>query len=290
MKKKGLFLAIILASLLVFSSCASIFSGIRLQQEFKKLNIDYGNKDSILRLEQGINFEYWFKEFKPIGMLMTQEEKKIAKGILKTEDPAERSAKAEKFIKWFWERRDDNAYDEGNEFKENFYNRVVEAQTRFANQENVDKMRKCAYGTGWETDMGMIYIALGEPFDTARYNIQDLLSFSGGTYEYSALMPQEIEVWYYETPEDFTTPLFSDNVAWIIFEKDSSGYWRFGETTFSLFFSYENYYNYYSYFVTASMSYGSYINDVYRLIEAVAETYIYDEDLEFDDILNERSK
>jgi len=279
MKKKGLFLTIILAGLLLFLSCA----GLRVNTELQRLGIDYGNKDSILKLEQdSALFKLWI-HWKPIELLMTREEKKLAKKILKIQNDVERNAKTGAFIKWFWERRDDNAYDAGNEFKDNFYNRVVEAQTRFARQENADKMRKCSYGTGWQTDLGMIYIALGEPFDKARYDVRDLMNFLGGKYQDSMLAPQEIEIWYYETPEDFMSSLFDDQVAWIIFEKDASGYWRFGEKTFSLFFSYENYYNIYSYFTTPSMGYGSYINDVHRLIEVVAESYIYDEDLEFED-------
>jgi len=279
MKKKGLFLTIILVGLLLFSSCA----GLRVNTELKQLGIDFGNKDSILRLEQdSALFKLW-AHWKPIELLMTREEKKVVKKILKMDDEAVRNDFSKKFIKWFWERRDDNAYDGViNEFKDNFYNRVVEAQARFANTEDATTGRRCAYGRGWQTDLGMIYIALGEPFDKARYNVQDLMSFVGSSYQYSALMPQEIEVWYYEVPEDFMSSLFNDQVAWIMFERDPSGYWRFGETTFSLFFNYENYYDIHSYFMTPSMTYGTYINDVHRLIEAVAESYIYDEDLEFE--------
>jgi len=282
MRKKGLFLTIILAGLLLLPSCSLISSINRAEKEFARIGIDFGNKDSILKLEQDPALFRQWAYWKPIELLMTREEKKLAKKILKIQDDIERNAKVGAFIKWFWQRRDDNAYDDGNEFKDNFYNRVVEAQTRFANQNNVDKMRKCAYGKGWQADLGMIYIALGEPFDRARHDVRDLMNFLGGTYQDSMLMPSEIEIWYYETPEDFTSSLFGNNVAWIIFEKDSSGYWRFGEKTFSLFFSYENYYDYYS-FMAPSMTYGSYINEVYRLIGAVAESYIYDEDLEFEE-------
>jgi GWxTD domain-containing protein len=280
MRKKGLFLTIILAGLLLFSSCA----GLRINTEIENLGINFGDRDSVLRFEKDPALFRLWTHWKPIELLMTGEEKKLAKKILKIQDDAERNAKAEAFVKWFWERRDDNAYDAINEFKDNFYNRLVEAQIRFANTETVSTMRRCAYGKGWQTDLGMIYIALGEPFDKARYDVRDLMNFLGRSYRDSALMPQEIEVWYYETPEDFIGTLFSNGVAWIMFEKDASGYWRFGETTFSLFFSYENYYDIYSYFMASSLTYSTYINDVHRLIEAFAESYIYDEDSEFEDI------
>lgn len=269
-KKKGLFLTIIFAGLLLFSSCI----GFKINQELNRLQINFENKDSILKLEQDpALFETWAK-WNPINLLMTKEEKGIVKKILKIEDETARHDFSKKFINWFWQRRDDNPRDEVNEFKENFYDRVVEAQTRFANNEDPLYKRKCKHGRGWETDMGIIYIILGEPFDREKHYTSDLLSFFG-YQQNSMLFPQEIEVWYYNVPEEYNGSLFQEGAAWILFEKDFS--WEFAEKTFNLFFRYENYYGF-------SVNYSMYISEVYRLMESVAEGYIYDEDLEFEDI------
>lgn len=278
MRKRIGFLAIILVGLLSFSSCAWISSQIRLEREFSQLGIDFGNKDSILRLEQGLNFEYWTK-WRPINMLTSKEERKIAKNILKIVDVAERNAKAEKFIQWFWQRRDDNSYDAANEFKDSFYDRVIEAQTRFATDEGM-YTRRCAYGRGWETDMGLIYILLGEPYSSETQDIESLLAFFGYNAN-TAMFPDRIEVWFYDILPNFQGVLFESGVAWMLFERNT-GHWRFGEKTFDLFFAYENYSLYY---MGASMSFGCYRGEVERYIEAVAESYIYDNDLTFEDFL-----
>lgn len=281
MRKKGLFLAIVLIGILALSSCAGF---IRISQEYEKIGINFNDRASILRLEENpALFQLW-TNWEPIKLLMTKEEKKTVKKILKIEDEIARNDSSRKFINWFWQRRDGNSYDDVNEFKENFYNRVVEAQERFAIRENAGKMRRCAYGKGWQADLGIIYIVLGEPFSVERHQLRDLVTFLGGIYQESVFMPQEIEVWFYDFSDfdidEYGGFLFRDGVAWMLFEKDSSG-WRFGEKTFSLFFSYENYHQYS--FAGPSLNYSVYIGEVYKFIEAVAQSYIYDEDLEFED-------
>jgi len=283
MRKRIGFLAIILFGLLAFSSCAGIFSEIRLAQDFKRLGIDFGDKDSILKLEQGLNFEYWTK-WKPINMLMTKEEKKIVKDILKIEDVAERNTKAEKFIQWFWLKRDDNTYDNINEFKDNLYGRVIEAQTKFANDESV-YTRRCAYGKGHETDMGLIYILLGESsYPPATQDVDFLMSLMNGVFPNTALFPDKIEVWYYDVPLDYRGTIFDEGIVWILFERDS-GYWKFGDKTFSLFYNYENYYEQQLFGNFMSLSSGQYRGEIERFLQAVAESYIYDNELTFEDFL-----
>lgn len=283
MRKRIGFLAIILVGLLSFSSCAWISSQIRLEREFKQLGVDFGNTESILRLEQGLNFEYWTK-WKPINKLLTSEEKKIVKGILKMEDVAERNTKAEKFVKWFWLRRDDNSYDDANEFKDSFYNRVIEAQTRFATDEGI-YTRRCAYGRGWETNMGLIYILLGEsPYPSTTQDVDFLMSSIYGVSSNTALFPDKIEVWYYDFPPDYMGTIFDDGIAWILFERDS-GYWKFGEKTFSLFYGYENYYQQQLFGGFLSINYGQYQGEIERFLEAAAKSYIYENDITFEDFL-----
>jgi TonB family protein len=57
------------------------------------------------------------------------------------------------FIEQFWQRRDPTPGTAENEFREERYRRIAEANRRFA------------YGdvAGWETDRGRIYVAHGEP-------------------------------------------------------------------------------------------------------------------------------
>lgn len=282
MKGKIGFLAIILVGLLAFSSCV----GLRVNTELKRVGINFANKDSILKLEQDpALFKLW-TSWRPIKDLMTKKEKKLVKKILEMQNSEEQSFYQEKFIEFFWKRRDDNSYDEKNGFKDNYYNRVVEAQTRFADKEDAQYCRKCRYGKGWETDLGRIYIVLGEPYLKERHNIEQLLSLMGyqGT---SFFIAQEAEVWFYDfadfdIDDGYEGMLFQSGAAWILFEKDYSGYWEFGRTTFELLYNYENYMM--SYFAPA-MSFGHYMSEVEMFIKAVAESYIYDWDLEFEDVL-----
>lgn len=273
---------IILVGLLIFSSCASFTSQVR-----KKTGIDFDKesitKEEVLKLENPEFFELW-KKWKPIKFLMTEDEKKLVKEILKIKDEKQRNFYLAEVTKFFWERRDDNSFDDVNEFKEHFYNRVIEAQKKFGKKEGV-YTRRCKYGIGWQTDMGLIYIILGEPFDSAKTNVSYLLAWSD-SYQDSVFMPQEVEVWYYEVPKDnYDGTLFQMGVAWILFEKDFSGFWEFGEKTFSLFYNYENYLQ--SYFGGPSLSYSYYIGEVFRFIKAVAKSYIYN-DITFEDWLFEK--
>ncbi len=286
-KKTGLFLMIILAGLLLFSNCKLIPIKFApdLGKEFEKLGINFEDKESILQLERVPElFRLWAK-WKPIKLSMTKEEKKFIKKILKIEDAEQRNYYAEKVIEWFWARRDDNSYDDLNEHKEKFYDRVVEAQTRFADKEGAQYSRKCKYGKGWETDMGIIYIILGEPFDKARYDVNQLMSFSNSNYQQSILIPQDIEIWYYEVYFDrYNSSSFQDGVAWIAFERDWSGYWSLVSVDmFNLFYNYENYSR--SRFMRMSLSYSTYISDIDKLLKAFAEENIYDWDLAFEDVL-----
>ncbi len=283
-RKKIGFFAVILFGLLLFSSCA----GVKINTEIKKIGIDFGNKASILMLEKDPNLFKLWTHWRPIELLMTHEEKKLAKSILKTRDEVERNAKIEKFIKWFWQRRDDGSdvSEESGFNKEIFYNRVVEAQRRFAYDEDFGRQRRCAHGRGWETDLGLIYILLGEPFDKHREDLRHLMTFLGVNYN-EALMPDEIEVWYYEDTsidylDYYNGSEFSGGVVWILFERYSN-LWRFGEKAFSIFYNYEMYYQS-PFYRSATMNYGLYLGEIYKFLEAAAEGRIYDWDLEFEDV------
>ena len=288
MKKKIGFLAIILIGLLAFSSCAFISMQFKFNKAYENAGIDFSNKESILRLEKDSSLFWLWRKWKPIENLLVKEEKKLVKNILKIQDAEERNFYQEKFIEYFWKRRDTNLYDENpSDFKETFYDRVIKAQTRYGNRNSVYD-RKCKYGTGWQTDMGLIYILLGDPdYPKERYDYGFLMSHDGGYYQESALIPQEVEVWYYDVPfDEYYGGLFQGGVAWILFEKDSAGYWAYGSTTVSSFYNYENYQM--SYIMGGlGLTYSTYMGEINQLLKAFARENIYDEDLKYEDMLVE---
>jgi len=260
----------------------------KFNKAYENAGIDFSNKESILKLEKDSSLFWLWRKWKPIENLLVKEEKKLVKEILEVQDVEKRNFYQEKFIEYFWKRRDTNLYDENpSDFKETFYKRVIEAQTRFGNRNSVYD-RKCKYGKGWQTDMGLIYILLGEPFDRARYSVDQLMTFLGSGHQQSALDSQEIEVWYYEVPlDEYDGGLFQDGVAWILFERDMSGYWEYGNSTFNLFYNYENY-NYMNQLMGGILlTYSTYMSEINQLLKAFAKENIYDEDLKYEDMLVE---
>jgi len=99
----------------------------------------------------------WLDEEVP--WIITQEERAAFK--LLTND-----AEREKFIESFWDRRDPTPGTLENEFRDEYYRRVMYANERFG-----------AGVPGWKTDRGRIYIVYG-PADEIESHP------SGGTYDY----------------------------------------------------------------------------------------------------------
>lgn len=87
----------------------------------------------------------------PVGYIITEEEKKHY-NKLKTEE------EKEKFIKWFWARRDPNPVTYRNEFQHEFNRRVSYANTHF----------KEGRLEGWETARGRVYIVFGPPAEVKK--------------------------------------------------------------------------------------------------------------------------
>lgn len=56
------------------------------------------------------------------------------------------------FIRWFWDRRDDDSTTTKNPFKIAFYERVAAANDRFAQ-----------FPRGWRSDRGRVWVTLGRP-------------------------------------------------------------------------------------------------------------------------------
>jgi len=100
----------------------------------------------------------------PASYLFTPDERKIWKDLPNDDDRT-------RFIRWFWQRRDDDTRDNRNPFFVGFYTRVAEANKRFA-----------GFPRGWKGDRGRAWIILGRP-DGMRTDL--------GT---------ELEIWTYFTP------------------------------------------------------------------------------------------
>ena len=84
------------------------------------------------------------------------------------------------FIDAFWKQRDPDLTTEENEFKTEHYKRI-----QYANHGSAGT----SPGAGWRTDMGRIYIILGEPKSTEKYENEislrpTILWFYDGMAEY----------------------------------------------------------------------------------------------------------
>ena len=96
------------------------------------------------------------------------------------------------FIEAFWKQRDPNPNTPENEFKDEHYRRI-----KYAN----DNFGKESPGPGWRTDMGRIYIILGEPHYIEKYdNLSDLyptiIWFYQGMAEYG--LPNAFSVVFFK--------------------------------------------------------------------------------------------
>jgi GWxTD domain-containing protein len=99
----------------------------------------------------------------PVEYLFLRSERDIW-GDLETDEQRRR------FIRWFWERRDEDLRDDRNPFMEDFYTRVADANRRFS-----------GFPRGWKSDRGRIWAVLGRP-DNIKQEIAT-----------------ELEIWTYNT-------------------------------------------------------------------------------------------
>ena len=81
----------------------------------------------------------------PVSYLFTQEEQKIWKKLRDDDEKRE-------FIRWFWQRRNDDTRDDQTPFMVGFYTRVAYANKRFP-----------GFPRGWRSDRGRAWIILGRP-------------------------------------------------------------------------------------------------------------------------------
>src|ERR1051325_7473220 len=96
---------------------------------------------------------------KEMSLIITEEEREAFKLL-------SNDTERENFIEHIWELRDPTPETPENEFRDEFYRRVMYANERFA-----------AGIPGWKTDRGRIYIVYGPPDEIESHP-------SGGTYDY----------------------------------------------------------------------------------------------------------
>ncbi len=117
-------------------------------------------------------YESWIDNWTdgPAELLLTNEEREIWDGL---EDTPQRTD----FIQWFWDRRDPDGRQVGNEFKETFYENVAESNLKFR---GIPK--------GWKSDRGRVRIMFGKADYVGRRSQAELFGRAGSA---------EFEIWRY---------------------------------------------------------------------------------------------
>ncbi len=135
-----------------------------------------------------LQYRKWLQE--EVVYIITPKEKEV---FLQLESDRERNL----FIEAFWNHRDPDPETPKNEFKEEHYRRI-----NYANQ----YLGKDSPGPGWRSDMGRVYIILGEPKSIDKFeNITEV---------------RPTIVWFYEGMADYGLPS-AFNV--VFYKKDMGG-------------------------------------------------------------------
>jgi GWxTD domain-containing protein len=133
-------------------------------------------------------YRKWLKE--EVVYIITPKEKEV---FLQLESDKERNL----FIEAFWKQRDPIPRTPENEYKKEHYRRISYANQRFGKE---------APGPGWRSDMGKIYITLGEPKSIER--------FENLTEVYPTI------IWFYEGMVEYGLP---NAFSVVFFRKDGIG-------------------------------------------------------------------
>ncbi len=128
-------------------------------------------------------YRVWLEE--EVVYIISPKEKEV---FLNLENDRQR----EMFIEAFWKQRDPNPNTPQNEFKEEHYRRIKYANQHFGKE---------SPGPGWRSDMGRIYILLGEPKTIEKIENQydlypTVIWFYQGMAEYG--LPNAFSVVFYK--------------------------------------------------------------------------------------------
>ncbi len=133
-------------------------------------------------------YQKWLQE--EVVYIITAKERDV---FLQLESDRER----EIFIEAFWKARNPNPTSPENAFKKEHYRRIQYANQWFG---------KDSPGPGWRTDMGKIYIILGEPKQIERFeNLPDVFP---------------MVVWFYDGMAEFGLP---NAFSVVFFKRDGAG-------------------------------------------------------------------
>ncbi|MGB9763782.1 MAG: GWxTD domain-containing protein [Candidatus Saccharicenans sp.] len=172
MKHKWLlFLVILISGLLIYSNYSLAQTKVKPKS----------TKELIKTLPE--KYRKWLEE--EVVYIISPKEKEV---FLSLENDRQRDM----FIEAFWKQRDPNPNTPENEFKEEHYRRIKYANEHFGKE---------SPEPGWRTDMGRIYIILGEPSYIEKYeNLYDLyptvIWFYQGMAEYG--LPNAFSVVFYK--------------------------------------------------------------------------------------------
>jgi len=172
MKRKwNLFFIILICALLIYPAFSSAQTKVKPKTQ----------KELIKALPE--KYRKWLEE--EVVYIISPKEKEV---FLSLENDRQRDM----FIEAFWKQRDPTPDTPENEFKEEHYRRIKYANEHFG---------KDSPEPGWRTDMGRIYIILGEPQYTEKYeNLYDLyptvIWFYQGMAEYG--LPNAFSVVFYK--------------------------------------------------------------------------------------------
>jgi len=133
-------------------------------------------------------YRKWLEE--EVVYIISKKEREV---FLQLESNRERNI----FIEAFWKQRDPTPGTEENEFKTEHYRRLAYANQWFG---------KDSPGPGWRTDMGRVYIQLGEPKSVEKYENEPEL--------YPTV------VWFYDGLAEYGLP---NAFSVIFFKKSGSG-------------------------------------------------------------------
>ena len=111
----------------------------------------FSNKEKKLPKDLPERYKKWLQQ--EVVYIITPKEKVV---FLQLENDRVRNL----FIEAFWKQRDPNPNIIENEFKKEHYRRISFANQRFGKE---------SPGPGWRSDMGRIYITLGEPYYVERH-------------------------------------------------------------------------------------------------------------------------
>ncbi|HYY68739.1 MAG TPA: GWxTD domain-containing protein, partial [Terriglobales bacterium] len=105
----------------------------------------------------------------------------------------------DKFIEQFWEIRNPAPGAPTNPYKEEIYRRIQYANEWFGKESGTE---------GWRTDMGRVYITLGEPKQRAKY--------------LGAANVRPMEIWFYSSAHPALPPFFSV----VFYQREAGGAFR----------------------------------------------------------------